>query len=115
MPIVEGAQVALRRQYARHPDSEWVFPSERRGQPRRPDWLSLMWSRFRKKVPGMDDQGLHGLRHFFASYLLTQNVPLATVQRWMGHASQETTFIYSHDTDAGERLGLDALRGLPTP
>ena len=115
LPLRGGALVALRRQFGRHPDSEWVFPATDGKGPRRPDWLSLMWGRFRQRVPGMESAGLHDLRHFWVTYMLSLGVPLATVQGWAGHAQQTTTLIYSHTTDAGEIAGLAALDALPTP
>jgi len=35
-----------------------------------------------------------GLRHGFAVACIGQNIPLTTVQKWMGHARLETTAIY---------------------
>ena len=35
-----------------------------------------------------------GLRHGFAIACLAQNIPLTTVQKWLGHARLETTAIY---------------------
>jgi integrase/recombinase XerD len=35
-----------------------------------------------------------GLRHGFAIACIAQNIPLTTVQKWLGHARLETTAIY---------------------
>ncbi len=35
-----------------------------------------------------------GLRHGFAVACIAQNIPLPTVQKWLGHAKLETTAIY---------------------
>ncbi len=35
-----------------------------------------------------------GLRHGFAVACIAQNIPLPTVQKWLGHARLETTAIY---------------------
>jgi len=35
-----------------------------------------------------------GLRHGFAVACIAQNIPLPTIQKWMGHARLETTAIY---------------------
>jgi len=40
--------------------------------------------------------GLHSLRHSIATHLLRAGMPLAEIQRFLGHASLESTQIYTH-------------------
>jgi len=45
-----------------------------------------------------------GLRHAFAIYAITEkNIPITTVQKWLGHAYIETTAIYANPLGAEER------------
>ena len=44
-----------------------------------------------------------GLRHGFAVACLGQNIPLPTVQKWLGHARLETTAIYLNVSGDEER------------
>lgn len=44
-----------------------------------------------------------GLRHGFAVACIGQNIPLTTVQKWLGHARLETTAIYLGVSGAEER------------
>lgn len=44
-----------------------------------------------------------GLRHGFAVACISKNIPLPTVQKWMGHARLETTAIYLGVTGNEER------------
>ena len=44
-----------------------------------------------------------GLRHGFAVACLDQDIPLPTVQKWMGHAKLETTAIYLDVSGSEER------------
>jgi site-specific recombinase XerD len=44
-----------------------------------------------------------GLRHGFAVACLAQQIPLPTVQKWLGHARMETTAIYLEVSGDEER------------
>jgi integrase/recombinase XerD len=44
--------------------------------------------------------GNHAIRHSFCSFLYNNRVPMASIQRAMGHTSSKTTAIYSHLTTA---------------
>ena len=57
----------------------------------------------------------HGLRHTYCSLLLTQNVPIQTVSRYMGHSDSTITLeVYSHfipDTQERALTALDNITG----
>ncbi len=44
-----------------------------------------------------------GLRHGFAITCVSQDVPLTTIKKWLGHARLETTEIYLHASGDEER------------
>lgn len=50
-----------------------------------------------------------GLRHGFALACIARNIPLTTVQKWLGHASLETTAIYLNATGDEERNFAERL------
>jgi integrase len=48
------------------------------------------------RLKAVNRAGFHALRHTFASICARANIPLAVVQSWLGHSSEEITKIYSH-------------------
>ena len=52
---------------------------------------------------------IHDLRHNYASYLISHNVPLATVGKLLGHTRPETTMRYAHLQDQAMRNGANVF------
>jgi integrase len=52
---------------------------------------------------------VHMLRHTCASRMVQRRVPLAVVQKWMGHKKIETTLRYAHLAPDSLLMGREAL------
>lgn len=60
--------------------------------------LRKQWEDLRSVLQKDDDPGfiIHVLRHTCATRLVSEGVPLTTVQNWMGHKVIQTTMRYAH-------------------
>lgn len=77
----------------------------------RTQWATL------KSYVGLEDDPqfvVHMLRHTCASRLVQRGVPLAVVQKWMGHANIATTLRYAHLAPESLNIGRDALEQVTT-
>jgi len=61
--------------------------------PRSTAYRTIKWHMQQAGVSGVMASP-KGLRHGFAVACITKNIPLPTIQKWMGHAKLETTAIY---------------------
>lgn len=85
----------------------YVFSHED-GSPQRPDVVTNRWRRLMREL-GMAWR-LHDLRHTTATRMLRSGVPLADVQRWLGHASVAITGdVYGHLSVEDLRRHVPAL------
>jgi len=76
----------------------------------RPLWPWCRQTAWRKVKAVMADAGIEGpqampkgLRHGFGCANAESNIPMATTQKWLGHASLETTAIYQQAVGTEER------------
>ncbi len=111
VPLTRGLAEALQQHLAARRKDALVFPDENGGH------LS-QWRVYRMIVAAGKAAGLdkhvhpHMLRHTFASHAAMTGVPLAVVQRWLGHSSVQTTEIYAHlAPDTGAELIERVSRG----
>lgn len=66
----------------------------------------------KKKAAIKRGQGVHTLRHSFATHLLSQGTDLFTIKKLLGHSSIKSTLIYLHlvqETITATKSPLDLM------
>lgn len=62
---------------------------------------------------GLSGIGFHALRHTFATRMIEENVPVKTVQYWIGHSSIEITYnIYVHVQEENKKAAAQVQSDL---
>jgi integrase/recombinase XerD len=99
VPLPEAALEMLRQHWRGHRNPRWLFPpGQHNDQPMNESGvqktfrLALLASGVHKKAT------VHTLRHSYATHLLEADVDLRVIQGYLGHASPETTALYTHLT-----------------
>jgi site-specific recombinase XerD len=90
----------------------WLFPGQRLGSHLSKRAVQVLFKTACENAGIQHCQGIHSLRHSFATHLLEAGVDLVSIQTLMGHASLRTTAVYLHVTEKhtqGIRSPLDLL------
>jgi integrase len=67
------------------PDSDWIFPSPRRGEKDRPAKTFVETLRLVRKTAKLPKFGFHDCRHYFISTCVMSGIDYMTIARWVGH------------------------------
>ena len=107
----------LRGYWRAYQPGDWLFPNRQRTGPMLRGTAQKIFYAAKERAGLKRGQGIHTLRHCFATHLLEAGVDLRTIQLLLGHRSLKTTALYLHVTEKRlEQLHspFDLLR-LPRP
>jgi integrase len=128
VPIAPEMIVELRRFWRRHRHPKYLFPgmqadwkahkqplNERALRAKGPMSESAVQNAFRLALAasGIKTKATpHTLRHSYATHLLEEGVSIRLISQYLGHASLDTTLIYTHLTAVSEERAIAALQRL---
>ncbi len=121
VPLSPKPLMLMRQYWATHRNPAWIFPYEGRDRKQTPTSDRPMCETTPQKVIksavdqlGWGNRGVstHTLRHCYATHLLESGVNLRLIQKYLGHASLQTTTMYLHMTTYGEEAATEKIRGL---
>jgi site-specific recombinase XerD len=101
----------LRQYYRKHRPEVYLFPStykERKNRPLAYESIRSVYEDARKRAGVKKGEGLHTLRHSFATHLLEAGYDIRKIQVLMGHTRLSTTMIYLH-------VSRETLSKVPSP
>ncbi|MHC4687102.1 MAG: tyrosine-type recombinase/integrase [Planctomycetota bacterium] len=98
LPLPETLLTALRSFWTTHCHPHWLFPNRKGTAPLCERSLRNAFNEARDSLGINKNITPHSLRHGFATHLLENGVDIRVVQMLLGHASLNSTQIYTHLT-----------------
>jgi len=101
----------LRDYYKKHRPQTYLFPSSythKKGKPLSYESIRSIYEKARIKAGVKKGEGIHTLRHSFATHLLEAGYDIRKIQVLMGHTRLTTTMIYLH-------VSRETLSKIPSP
>lgn len=101
----------LRHYYKMYRPNTYLFPTsvrKNKGKPLSYQTVRMIYEKAREKAGVKNGEGIHTLRHSFATHLLEAGYDIRKIQVLMGHTKLSTTMIYLH-------VSRETLSKVPSP
>jgi len=95
-----------------YPSDDWVFAGQYKGEALSGRTVHQVMHDAVAKAGLEKKATVHTLRHSFATHLLESGTDIRYIQQLLGHASLNTTMIYTHITPKAERKIISPLDSL---
>jgi len=130
VPLPPAMVAELREFWRTHKNKRWIFPSMGRGWHEKPEARARLAEvdepmgdgsvqncmRLARAAAGLPRTTVvHTLRHSYATHMLEAGVSIRLISAYLGHASLETTLIYTHLTVVNEASAREAIAKLLPP
>ena len=130
MPLPPAMLRELRVFWLTHKNPRWLFPGVGRGWREKPESRARLavvdepmgdgsvqhCMRLARAAAGLPVMTVvHTLRHSYATHMLEAGVSIRLISAYLGHASLETTLIYTHLTAVNEASAREAIAKLLPP
>jgi integrase/recombinase XerD len=109
--LSEKLLAQLRSYYRKYRPKTYLFPSsfnKKKNKPLSYEAIRLIYEKARNKANVKKGEGIHTLRHSFATHLLEAGYDIRKIQVLMGHTRLSTTMIYLH-------VSRETLSKIPSP
>jgi site-specific recombinase XerD len=109
--LSEKLLAQLRCYYRKYRPKTYLFPSsfkKKKNKPLSYEAVRLIYEKARNKAGVKKGEGIHTLRHSFATHLLEAGYDIRKIQVLMGHSRLSTTMIYLH-------VSRETLSKIPSP
>jgi integrase len=110
VPLADAACRLLLQLHAEQgePATGFVFPSTKSKTGHLVE-IAKGWAQIKKHAGITKTLRIHDLRHSFASFLISDVVPLEVISPLMGHSSMKTTQRYAHLRQGPQRTAVEKL------
>lgn len=118
VPLPEPLLEMLRQYWVTHRHPVWLFPSIYgwktrpilEAGPLHPRSIQHVFQRALQKSGIEKEATVHTLRHSWATHLLEAGVSLRVIQEYLGHASIQTTTLYTHLTPLTDEQANQSIK-----